>query len=163
MYWVEETGQDLMNTERISGNEIRIKETLVKLTAEISRKEYELVALGWQEDEGQRKEIAGLRSAEGLLYAQAGKAIKSWSYMNIALAQVKSAHDLDPNPHRLATISIWTLAATLRYPGSWEKDLGLLARPKLAFEAIKSFSGVLFSKDIKEAISALKQAVRRKV
>ena len=164
IHWLSEVAQDGVNTSKILGNEMKahkILEDAILATAEVCDGLEELVDLETPEAQlrkqnydawKNRKIYLGSLSAQGVLWARFGKLTRLHSGLTYGLRRVLEASQYEPNPHRVATLALWTIAATRSYRYYEE----LPARIKGGFLGMKSLCRA-FIMSPQQAISAVRQ------
>ena len=164
IHWLSEVTQDEANTSKILGNEMKahkILEDAILSTAEVCDGLEELVDLETPEAQlrkqnydawKNRKIYLGSLSAQGVLWARFGKLTRLHSGLTYGLRRVLEASQYEPNPHRVATLALWTIAATRSYRYYEE----LPARIKGGFLGVKSLCRA-FIMSPQQAISAVRQ------
>lgn len=125
--WLAETTQDMVTTYVRTGQNDRAINLLDRVIPEIfkqketARDNIDLLTpddllkadnySAWQ----QRKVYLGSLSGLGVLYIRRGQISHDIQDMNRGLWSITQAHEYEPNPHRLATVSLWGIMAAFQY------------------------------------------------
>lgn len=164
IHWLSEVTQDKANTSKILGNKMKahkILEDAILATAEVCDGLKESADLKTSEKQlkqqdydawKNRKIYLGSLSAQGVLWARFGKLNKLHSGLTYGLRRVLEASRYEPNPHRVATLALWIIAATRSYRYYEEFP----ARIKGGFLGMKSLCRA-FIMSPRQTISAVRQ------
>lgn len=166
--WMAEIAQDQAKTFLIIDDQEGAREIVRTTLSRISEMNLEIGGIDFETPEDvlkaksyqafrQRKEFLGAFSAQGVLWLRLAELDHNLEYMLRAVNFVSLTHLYEPNPHRLATVAVRTLRATLslNYHGS------LLSRVCGVKDGGLGFIQAFFSSP-SATISSLKQFLREK-
>lgn len=167
-YWPAEVAQDWANTYTILGNPPLSEQIVQNSLQEASQLNLLIGGIDFQTSDDtlktldynryrQRKLYLGAYSAQGVLWARHAKLSGNLEEMVQGLGFIALAHHHEPNPHRLATIAMKTVAASASntYHGP------LLTRATGLILGTARLTEAFFS-DPKATYSALTQALRER-
>lgn len=158
IYWKGETTQDLQRTFHLSG--LRNNPSIVNARNEIRTELAEILSEEkWRHDSQERKKAAGIFSSLGMINIQMARSARHLANYEMGFDQILMAGEIDPNPHRIATVSLWSVAYSM-HPNYQAVNFG--QRFYLARKGLIEFSKVLFSQNYKSALSSMRQAITRK-
>jgi hypothetical protein len=122
IYWPAEIAQDMVRTYQRKGQlDLAAREisTAIVKTNQVIEDLAGVIDL--RTPKGQlgyiplvtRQTYLGAMSASGVLYARDGRQNKYQPNILIGLRRVYGSHTYEPNPHRLATLAMWTLSSSV--------------------------------------------------
>ncbi len=150
--WNIEISQDLANTYLIEDSKQMSELTLQNAIATSSE---QLNALSSGQSEYEEKFYTGTLSGLGVLYTRLAKLTGNLNDMLKGVSKISQANTIQPNYHRLATVSFWLLKASFNYPKTT-----LLKRIKGVAIATKNLTDCLLHEP-KSTVRAIKQSFKK--
>lgn len=135
IHWYAETSQDMISTATILGNTtkarriaaltiIDLKEQIYTLAPNVNTKT-PLHALRVADIQAyrDRRTFVGALSGLGIIIIREAMINQDLTSFNEGFRHVRAATKIEPNPHRLATVSLWSYNAALIYPSRLQDRL----------------------------------------